>query len=128
MVAMRHRGWLYVSSHACPVNAAGAHTMRMKRVDGSSSAKPKTTFGVSGGGGGDDDNAPAAVIFLVAEVKMHDNGTRVLSVRTRVSIENACGVPVRCGVGAVLCCAVRSVACCLRLLAPGFSSRKHPDC
>lgn len=75
--------------------------MRMKRVDGTSSAMPKTTFGVSGG----DDNAPAAVIFLVAEVKMHDNGTRVLSVRTRVSIENACGVPVRCDF--VLCCAVR---------------------
>lgn len=49
MVAMRHRGWLYVSSHACPVDAAGAHTMRMRRMDGNPSVDgPRTASRVGG--------------------------------------------------------------------------------
>ncbi|CAM9649688.1 unnamed protein product [Ectocarpus fasciculatus] len=94
MVAMRHRGCLYVSSHACPVDTAGAHSMRMRRMDGST-PKARTTFDAGRGGGGGRDKQPAAVLFLVAEVSVEDDGTRVLTVRTRVSIENSCGVSVR---------------------------------
>ncbi|CAM9750766.1 unnamed protein product, partial [Ectocarpus sp. 8 AP-2014] len=101
MVAMRHRGCLYVSSHACPVDTAGAHSMRMRRKDGST-PKARTTFEAGrggGGGGGGRDKSPAAVLFLVAEVSVDDDGTRVLTVRTRVSIENSCGVSVRLSLG-----------------------------
>ncbi|CAM9721183.1 unnamed protein product [Scytosiphon promiscuus] len=97
VVAMRHRGWLYVSSHACPVDAAGAHTMRMKRRMDGNLPKPKLSFGV--GGTDRRDAPPAAVLFLVAEITVHDDGARILTLRTRVSIENACGVPVRLSLG-----------------------------
>lgn len=42
-----------------------------------------------------NDKLASPVVFLVSEVKVHDDGSRVLTVRTRVSIENACGGPVR---------------------------------
>ncbi|CAM9862638.1 unnamed protein product [Ectocarpus sp. 12 AP-2014] len=102
MVAMRHRGCLYVSSHGCPVDTAGAHSMRMRRMDGST-PRARSTFeagrGGGSGGGGGRDKSPAAVLFLVAEVSVDDDGTRVLTVRTRVSIENSCGVSVRLSLG-----------------------------
>lgn len=59
------------------------------RMDGTS-PKPRSSFGWHV-----RDKQPAAVLFLVAEVGIHDDGTRILTVRTRVSIENACGIPVR---------------------------------
>lgn len=62
------------------------------RMDGNL-PKPKMTFGV--GGVDARDAPPAAVLFLVAEIRVHDDGTSILTVRTRVSIENSCGVPVR---------------------------------
>lgn len=62
------------------------------RMDGNL-PKPKMSFGV--GGTDRRDTPPAAVLFLVAEIRVHDDGTRILTLRTRVSIENACGVPVR---------------------------------
>ena len=56
------------------------------------SPKAKSSFGRDDFRG---KTTPAAIVFLVAEVRMEYDGTRVLTLRTRVSIENACPVPVR---------------------------------
>lgn len=60
------------------------------RVDGNT-PYPRSSFRK----GTANDTPPLPTAFLVAEVKVDDDGTRILTVRTRVSIENACGVPVR---------------------------------
>ena len=81
---LRDRTWYTQSFMFCFFSALG-------RIDGHT-PKPRSTFEKAGP---QSDDSPAATLFLVAEVKVDDDGTRILTVRTRVSIENACGVPIR---------------------------------